>query len=147
MAIEILKGSRPYLPDLRRSMSRLLYAFEMSVQTRSDGNVTLLLDDALITSDDEAETLFLKMGRVPDPFGWKDERDGSLDTDVTITIYRWHTVDSKVELYRPAAKEPFVIFLLHMDSLGDDFAKAIPELFAEHAESETSVRTEVSSRF
>lgn len=129
MAITVLEGSRPWEPELRRSMSRLLYALEMSVHMRSNGEVTLLLDDTMITSDDEADVLFLKMGPVPDPFGWKDERDGFLDSEVMITIYRWHTVDSKVDLYHSGEKEPFTSFLLHMDTLGDDFANAVPGLF------------------
>ena len=139
MAITVLEGSRPWEPEVRRSMSRLLYAFEMSVRMRSNGEVTLLLDDTMITSDDEANVLFLKMGAVPDPFGWADERDGSLDTEVMITIYRWHTVDSKVDLYHPGEDEPFASFLLHMDTLGDDFANAVPGLFP--AKSAVSVET------
>lgn len=129
MAIRILEGSQPWVPALRASISWLLYAFETSVRMRSNGTVTLLLDDTDVMNDDEGNTFFLTMGFVQDPFGWEDERDGSLDTEVMITLYRWHTIDSKVDLYHPDTKEPFTTFPLKMDTFGDDLANAVPGLF------------------
>ena len=46
MAIKILEGSLPWAPALRASMSRLMYAFEASVRSRSGGDVTLFVDQS-----------------------------------------------------------------------------------------------------
>ena len=62
MAIRILEGSLPWVPALRASISRLLYAFETSVRMRSNGTVTLLLDDTDVMNNDEGNTFFLQWG-------------------------------------------------------------------------------------
>lgn len=129
MAIKILEGSLPWAPALRASMSRLMYAFEASVRTRSSGEITLFVDDALVTRDNDTNAFFFTMGKVPDLFEWDDERDRSLETEITITLYLNHTIDSKVDLYHPAEKEPFATFPLKMDTFADDLANAIPGLF------------------
>lgn len=129
MAIRILEGSLPWTPELRASMSRLMYAFETSVRMRSGGEVSLFLDDALVTRDGDTNTFFFTMGKTPDLFEWKDERDSSLNTQVVITLYMNHMVDSVVDLMRFGETEPFASFLLHMDTFGDDLANAVPGLF------------------
>ena len=68
MAIRILEGSLPWAPELRASMSRLMYAFETSVRMRSGGEVSLFLDDALVTRDGDTNTFFFTMGKTPDLF-------------------------------------------------------------------------------
>ena len=133
MAIRIIEGSQPWVPAVRESMSRLLYTFETSVRTRSNGDVTLLLDDAMVSSDDEANTIIVFAGKSSDLFGWEDERDESLDMNVMVTLYRWHTIDSSVDLFRLGEDEPFATFPLKMDSFADDLAKAAPGLFPEPA--------------
>ena len=129
MAIKILEGSLPWAPALRASMSRLMYAFESSVRTRSGGDVTLFVDDALVTRDNDTNSFFFTMGKVPDLFEWDDEQDRSLETEIAITLYLNHTIDSEVDLYHPGEKEPFATFPLKMDTFADDLANAVPGLF------------------
>ena len=100
---------------------------------RSNGEVTLL-ENAMVLRDENKHSIFLKMGFVPDPLAWEDEPDRKLYTNVAITLYLWHMVDSVVALHHPSDKEPFATFPLMMDTFGDDLANAIPELFPKTAE-------------
>jgi hypothetical protein len=134
MAIRILEGSLPWAPELRASMSRLMYAFESAVRTRSGGEVSLFVDDAVITRDHDKDTILFSMGKTPDLFEWVDERDESLNTQVAITLYMYHTVDSVVDLFRSGEDEPFTSFPLRMDTFGDDLANAVPGLFPNNPE-------------
>ena len=129
MAIKVLEKSLPWAPALRTSMSRLMYAFEASVRSRSGGKVTLFVDDALVTRDDDTNALLFTMGKVPDLFEWDDERDRRFDVDITVTLFLNHMVDSKVDLYHLGEKEPFATFPLKMDSFADDLAVVVPEIF------------------
>jgi len=133
MAIRIMDGSKPWAPEVREGMSQLLYTFEDCVRMESDGEATFLLDDSMVSNDDEADTIFFIMGKSSDPFGWEDERDKSFDTNVMITICRWHTVDSSVDLFRPDEDEPFATFPLRMDTFAGDLARAVPGLFPKQA--------------
>lgn len=134
MAIRLLEGSLPLSPELRTSMSRLMYAFETAVRMRSGGEVSLFVDDAVITRDHDKDTILFTMGKTPDLFEWVDERDESLNTQVAITLYMYHTIDSVVDLFRSGEEGPFTSFPLRMDTFGDDLANAVPELFPENPE-------------
>ena len=134
MAIRLLNGSLPLPPGLRASMSRLMYAFETAVRMRSGGEVSLFVDDAVITRDHDKDTILFTMGKTPDLFEWVDERDESLNTQVAITLYMYHTVDSAVDLFRSGEDEPFTSFPLRMDTFGDDLANAVPGLFPNNPE-------------
>ena len=134
MSITVLKDSLPWPPELRASMSRLLYAFETSVRMRSKGGVTLLLENAMVSRDEEMHSIILSMGVAPDMFAWEDEVDESLRTDVVITLYLRHMVDSTVDLLHPGTEEPFATFPLKMDTFGDDLADAVPGLFPDPTE-------------
>ena len=72
------------------------------------------------------------MGKTPDLFEWEDERDESLNTQVAITLYMYHTIDSVVDLFRSGENEPFTSFPLRMDTFGDDLANAVPGLFPDN---------------
>ena len=74
------------------------------------------------------------LGKIEDPFEWADERDDSLDTDVVIKIFQNHPEDSTLSFFTPGEEEPFHVVPLQMESLGDDFAYAVPELFPEQPE-------------
>lgn len=134
MAIRLLEGSLPLSPELRTSMSRLMYAFETAVRMRSGGEVSLFVDDAVITRDHDKDTILFTMGKTPDLFEWVDERDESLNTQVAITLYMYHTIDSVVDLFRSGEEGSFTSFPLRMDTFGDDLANAVPELFPENPE-------------
>ena len=130
-----------FTPDVRRYISRLVYDFEMIVRERSQGKASILFINPLIIGDDEIIGITLLLGKGDGPFQWEDERDDSFDTDVIIKIFQKHLADSTVSFYYPGAKEPFHIAPLHMDSLGDAFAVAVPELFPEKLETPEKAKT------
>ena len=134
MSIKIMENSLPWVPELRASMSRLMFAFESSVRMRSGGEVSLFLNDALVTRDQETNTFFFTMDKTPDLFEWVDEKDSSLNAEVAIMLYMNHMVDSAVDLIHPGETEPFATFPLHMDTLAKDLSKAIPGLFPDISE-------------
>lgn len=109
---------------------------------RSNGEVTLL-ENAMVSRDENTHSIFLKMGFIPDPLAWEDELNRSLYTNVTITLYLWHMVDSVVNLYHPGNKEPFATFPLKKDSFSDDLVNVLPELFPKTAE-ESMARGELT---
>lgn len=49
--------------------------------------------------------------------------------------------DSTVSFYCPGLDKPFYVAPLHMDSLGDAFAVAVPELFPEKLETPEKAKT------
>ena len=124
-----------FTPEVRRSISRLVHSFEVIVRERSLGNASILFNDPLIVGDEEIIGITLLLGKGNGPFEWYDDRDCSFDTDVIIKIFQKHPADSTVSFYCPGAEEPFHVAPLQMESLGDEFAFAVPELFPEQPES------------
>ena len=124
-----------FTSEVRCSISRLVHSFEEVVRERSQGNASVLFYDPLIVGDEEIIGITLTLGKSNGPFEWYDERDCSFDTEVIIKIFQKHPADSTLSFYTPGAEEPFHVVPLQMESLGDDLAFAVPELFPEQPKS------------